>query len=33
MAGKIIDREKYVGISENPPIHSGHNIPDRVYII
>ncbi len=28
MAGKIIDREKYSGISENSPIYPGHNIPE-----
>ena len=28
MAGKIIDLEKYGGISENPPIYHGHNIPE-----
>ena len=28
MAGKIIDREKYGAISENPPIYPGHNIPE-----
>ena len=33
MAGKIIDREKYGGIYEHPPIYCGHNIPDKVYII
>ena len=28
MTGKIIDREKYGGISEKPPIYPGHNIPE-----
>ncbi len=28
MAGKIIEREKYGGIIENPPIYPGHDIPE-----
>ena len=28
IACRIIDREKYGGISEKPPNHRGHDIPE-----